>query len=151
MTHPLRIAAASLSLALMGVLACEGVSGAGGRQPTSSWNQQVVTQLAGQLHSQLQSLYTTAQKDPDFAGERSAYGQTLDNLRILQEESGELHVQLRDGKTYEQTVRTYKRIKEVSRDTQESGSWEFLPNDFVAQAKTTFAGLKELDTYFGAR
>ena len=146
-----RIVVASLNLVFAAVLACEGVPGASGAQPTTPWNQQIATQLAGQLRSQLASLYTTAEKEPEFAGERSAYGKTLDNLRILREESGELHAQLQDGKSYDQTVRTYERIKEVARDTQESESWEFLPTDFTSQAKTAFSALDKLDAYFGAR
>ena len=151
MTRTARLVAAAQALALTGLLACEGVPGASGAQPSSAWNQEAVTHLAGQVHSQMLSLYTTAGKDPSFAGERSAYGQTLDNIRILQEESGELQKKLEDGKGYEQTVRTYERIKEVYRDTRESESWQFLPDDLNAQAGTAWSVLSQLDAYFGAR
>ena len=151
MKRPALLFALSLAYALAGVVACGGTPGTSGAQPAASWNAEAATHLAGQLHSQMQSLYATAIKDPAFAGERSAYGQTLDNIRILQEESGELHKQLEDGKSYEQTVRTYERIKEVYRDTKESESWQFLPADFNAQADTAWGVLSQLDAYFGAR
>ena len=140
-----------LVLSLTSAIACEGMPGASGAQPTMPWNQEAATQLAGQLASQMESLYTSAEKEPAFAGERSAYGKTLDNMRILGEESDGLHKELEDGKTYEQTVDRYQRIKEVSRDVLESDNWEFLPSDFSAKSKLAFGALDQLDSYYGAR
>jgi hypothetical protein len=111
----------------------------------------VITQLAGQLATQLTSLYTTAEKEPAFAGERSANSQTLDNLRILREEATELHAKLKDGKSQAETLTTYERIREVARDTRESDSWEFLPTDFTAKADPAFAVLDQLDAFYGVR
>jgi hypothetical protein len=151
MKPTLHVKAAVLACALAGLVACGGMPGASGAQPSLPWDQDTVTHLAGQLRSQMESLYTMAGKEPAFAGERSAYGKTLDNIRILQEESGELHKKLSDGEGYEDTVRTYERIKEIYRDTRESESWEFLPGDFNAEAGTAWSVLSQLDTYFGAR
>ena len=84
-------------------------------------------------------------------GEQGSHEGTLDNLRILREESAGLHAKLEDGKGYEDTVGSYERIKEVSRDTQESESWQMLPNDFTAKGDAVFGTLKQLDAFFGAR
>jgi hypothetical protein len=140
-----------LVLSLTFAIACEGMPGASGAEPTVPWNQSAATGLAGQLATQMASLYTSAEKEPAFAGEQSAYGKTLDNLRILREESSGLHKELEDGKTFEQTAERYQRIKEVSRDVLESDSWEFLPTDFSAKSKLAFGVLDELDTFYGAR
>lgn len=115
------------------------------------WNQSQVTQAAATFARQMNGLYGTAIKDPAFAGERSAYGETLDKLRILREESQELHAQLAAGKTREQTRHIWERITEVARDTRESDSWEFLPTDFSASAESALGSTQELDRFFGVR
>jgi len=143
--------ALTLALCLAGSLACESMPGGSGAQPTMPWSQQLVTQLSAQLEGQLSSLYDTALKEPEFAGERSAYGSTLDNLRKMKEEATGLHAKLKDGKGYDDTLGSYERLKEISRDTRESESWEFLPDDFRSQAETTLSSLDQLDAYFGAR
>ena len=143
------VAALALSLAI--AFACEGVPGASGAQPTATWSQTLATQLASQLASGMTGLYDTAIKEPAFAGERSEYGETLQNLRVLSEESRALKAELESGKTYEETLHRYENIKEVARDTQESESWTFLPADFTAKADGAFAVLKQLDAYYGAR
>ena len=140
-----------LVLPLTFAIACEGMPGESGAQPTVPWNQAAATGLADQLATQMASLYTSAEKEPAFAGERSAYGKTLDSLRILREESSGLHKELEDGKTYEQTAGRYQRIKEVSRDVLESDSWELLPADFSAKSKLAFGALDKLDSFYGAR
>jgi hypothetical protein len=140
-------AACGLVAALSG---CESPSSEG-PQPSSPWSQELVTHLAGQLASQMDGLYEAAEKEPAFAGERSAYGKTLDNIRIVREESAGLHEQLEDGDSYAETLNRYKRIKEVSRDIQETENWEFLPDDFTAQAKVAFGVLSQLDAYYGIR
>jgi hypothetical protein len=99
----------------------------------------------------MDGLYKAAEKEPAFAGERSAYGKTLDNIRIIREESAGLHEQLEDGDTYAETLDRYKHVKEVSRDIQETENWEFLPDDFTAQAKVAFGVLSQLDAYYGIR
>jgi hypothetical protein len=139
----------SVSLGSLGSLGCENLP-TGGGEPTSSWNQQLITTLAGQLATQMTSLYTTAEKEPAFAGDRSAYGQTLDNLRILREEATGLHAKLEDGKSQAETLTSYERIKEVARDTREAESWTLLPPDFTAKADAAFAVVDQLDAFYAA-
>lgn len=147
-TRPVRFALTFCALLVLAT-ACENLQ-TGGQQPMTAWNQDLVTHLAGQLASQMADLYTSAEKEPAFAGERSAYGETLGNLRVLREESAGLHQQLSDGKGYEQTRTRFERIQEVARDTQESESWALLPEDFTGQAERGFTVLGQLDAYFGA-
>ena len=99
---------------------------------------------------QIDALYETAIKDPSFAGERSAYGQTLDELRVLREESQGLHAKLDAGKTREQTLHSWERIKELTRDLRESASWEFVPTDLAASAKAALGSTQQLDGFYGA-
>jgi hypothetical protein len=146
-----RVEVAALALVAALAFACEGIPGASGAQPTAPWSQALATQLASQLASGMTGLYDTAIKEPAFAGERAGARSTLENLRVLAEESRALKAQLEAGKTYEETVHTYENIKEVARDTQESESWTFLPADFTAKAEPAFAILKQLDAYYGAR
>ena len=137
----------SILLAL--TLACATDSGVG--LPSVPWNQAAVTQAAATFATQMGELYDTAIKDPSFAGERSAYGQTLDNLRILREESRGLHAKLADGETREQTLHSWERIKEITRDVRESESWQFVPTDFSASAKTALGSTQQLDSFYGVR
>jgi hypothetical protein len=115
------------------------------------WNQALVTAAAATFETQMSGLYDTAMKEPSFAGERSAYGETLDNLRVLREESSELHAKLADGKTRDETLHTWERIKEVVRDTQESSSWELLPTDFSTMAQAALGSTGQLDGFYGVR
>ena len=146
------ISITTLTAAALLASGCGGMSGGAATNavPTSVWNQTLVTQAAGQLAEGMSSLYGTAIKEPAFAGERTAYSATLDNLRILGEESKHLHAQLAAGKDREQTLHSYERIKELSRDARESESWALLPPSFTASADSAFGGLKLLDAYYGA-
>lgn len=117
--------------------------------PSIPWNQALVTQAAAAFAEQMKGLYDTAIKEPAFAGERTANSETLDNLRTLGEESRDLHAQLEDGKTREQTLHTWKRIKELQRDTLESTTWEFVPTDFSTSAQAALRSTDQLDRFYG--
>jgi len=147
----LQSAAPVLVFALVAGLAMGCASDDAARQPTQPWNQSFVTEASASFASQMSHLYTTCYKDPSFAGERSAYGETLDTLRTLREESAGLHAELVDGKGYEQTLTRYERIKELVRDAQESGAWQFVPEDLSKAAKAALATSSQLDGYYGAR
>lgn len=119
--------------------------------PSTAWNQALVTQAAGLFAEQMKGLYETAIKEPAFAGERTANSETLDNLRVLGEESRSLHAQLEDGKTREQTLHTWQRIKELQRDALESSSWEFVPTDFSTSAQAALRSTDQLDGFYGVK
>jgi hypothetical protein len=146
---PLRhdIAATLQAAFLVLAIGCAGGSAVG--PPSVSWSQSAATQAAAAFHHQMSEVYETASKDPSFAGERSAYGHMLDNLRTLREESGELHAQLVDGKTRQQTLHTWERIKEAQRDAEESGDWAFLPSDFSSSARAALGSTDQLDQLYG--
>jgi len=140
---------AVFALPFFGVLAaCEGMP-TSTPQPTQAWSQQVVTQLAGQLAQQVSNLYTEALKEPEFSGERTAYGTTLQNLETLQEEMNGLHAELQDGKGLDATRTRYERINEISDDLKEDSAWEFLPDEFTSTAKSALTALDQLDAYYG--
>jgi hypothetical protein len=147
------IAITALTATAMLAPGCGGMSGGAATNavPTSVWDQTLVTQAAGQLAEGMSGLYGTAIKEPAFAGERTAYGATLDKLRMLEEESKHLHAQLEAGKGREETLHSYERIKELSRDARENETWALLPPSFTASADSAFASLKGLDAYYGAR
>ncbi len=134
------IALPSILLAL--TLGCATGSGVG--VPSVPWNQEAVTRAAATFATQIDALYDTAIKDPSFAGERSANGQTLDNLRILREQSQGLHAKLANGETREQTLHSWERIREVTRDLRESESWQFVPTDLSESAKSTLGSTQLL-------
>lgn len=136
-------------LALVFGCSMNGDSAGGMATPSSPWNQALVTAAAATFKTTMSGLYDSAMQEPAFAGERSAYGETLDNLRVLREESSALHAKLADGKTREETVSTWERIKEVTRDTQESSSWSMLPPDFSATAQTALGSTGPLDAFYG--
>jgi hypothetical protein len=117
--------------------------------PAMPWSQAAVTAAAATFAGQIDTLYDTAIKDPSFAGERSAYGQTLDELRILREESQGLHAKLAAGKTREQTLHNWERIKELTRDVRESAAWEFVPTDLGTAAKAALGSTQPLDGFYG--
>lgn len=146
-------------LAIAALSACEGMptstAGATGAaeamaEPTMAWSQQAVTQLAGKLAADVSQLYTDAIKEPSFAGEHTAFGKTLQQLRALQEEVNGLHADLQAGKDLEATRDRFADIGELKRDLQVDASWDFVPSDLAAEAKTTLAALDQLDAYYGA-
>jgi hypothetical protein len=118
--------------------------------PAVPWNQELVTQAATSFAGQTSELYTTAYKDPSFAGERSAYGKTLDKLRTLKEETAGLQKELEDGKGRDETLSRYERIKELTRDAEESEAWEFIPTDLSTAAKSALSQIRTLDGFYGA-
>ena len=146
---PHRVTIALPSILLTLALGCATDSGVG--PPSVPWNQAAVTAAAATFATQMDELYDTAIKEPSFSGERSAYGHTLDNLRILREESRALHAKLANGKTREQTLHSWERIKEITRDERESEAWEFVPTDFSATAKSALGNTQVLDGFFGVR
>ena len=160
-SHPflpfVRSAALVTSLAAASLLGagCAGESGmgsmtsTGGGAATTPWNQQLATAAAQALMQQFGGLYDSAREQPAFAGERSEYGELLDKLRILKEESAGLHAQLEDGKGKAETRGRWQRIKEVSRDAREAESWQFIPTDYAENAKTVLATTDTLDAFFG--
>ena len=143
------VAIALRPILLATALGCATDSGVG--PPSVAWEQAAVTRAAAAFATQMDELYDAAIKQPAFAGERSAYGETLDDLRILREESRGLHAQLADGKNREQTLHSWERIREITRDLQESESWEFVPTDFSASAKSALGSTQRLDSFFGVR
>jgi hypothetical protein len=144
--HHVSISAASTLLAL--ALGCAAASGVA--PPTVPWSQTAVTAAAAAFAGQIDALYETAIKDPSFAGERSAHGQTLDELRVLREESRGLQAKLDAGKTREQTLHSWERIKELTRDLRESESWDFVPTDLAASAKAALGSTQQLGGFYGA-
>lgn len=118
-------------------------------QPATAWSQSVVTQLAGELATHAADLYTAAYKDPEFVGQQAPAQETLNHLRVLQEETAGFRDELAAGKTMEQTRDHFERIQEVARDTRETDGWEDLADDFKAQANTAFGLIKQLDAYYG--
>lgn len=148
------VAALFLASSLLG-LGCAAESGmAGTGDATGStvpWSQALVTQAAQVLMQQYGDLYTSAREQPAFAGERSEYGQLLDKLRILKEESAGLHAKLEDGKGKAETMSSWERVSEVSRDAREDESWQFLPEDFSAKAKNVLAATDTLDGFYGTQ
>ena len=151
--RPARRLALLCTLALSGALAtgCAGGTGGmgGAATPTMPWNQGLATKAATTYAGNMESLYTTAYKMPAFAGERSAYDETLDTLRQLKEESGGLQAELAAGKDRAQTATRFERIQELTRDADESDAWEFLPEDFATSAKSSLATLNLLKGYYG--
>lgn len=137
------------SLLLFGLAGCQGMP-ASEATPTSAWSQTLVTQLAGELQSRMSTLYTTALKDPEFHGEQGPFQQILNDLRVLQESSGELHQQLADGKGRAETLDTWEDIRSTARDARESAGWTQLPDDFRAKAEAAVGIVDQIEPYFGA-
>lgn len=127
-----------------------GLTGMGGGTAVP-WNQQLVTQAASGLMQSFGGLYDSAREQPAFAGERSEYGELLDKLRVLKDESSGLYAQLADGKGQAETMGTWQRIKEVSRDAREAESWQFIPEDFSSKAKSVLATTDALDAFYGTQ
>lgn len=127
-----------------------GMGGMGGAAtPAMPWNQELATKAATTYASNMANTYSTAYKMPQFAGERSAYGETLDTLRQLKEEAGGLQAELAAGKDRAQTATRFERIQELTRDADESEAWEFLPEDFATSAKSSLATINVLKGYYG--
>ena len=141
--------AAALCTSFLLSLGCAGMSS--DAMPTTAWSQSAVTQLASQLASELQTLYTTAYKEPELTGEQAAEQSTLNDLRILSEGASGLAKDLSDGKTMADTRDHFEHIQEIARDLQVSDSWEYLPKRFTSQADTAFSLIKQLDAYYGTR
>jgi hypothetical protein len=144
----------SIRIVLLALVASAAVSCAtndAALTPSLPWSQTLVTQAATAFSGQMSQLYTTAYKDPSFAGERSAYGETLDTLRTLKEESAGLQAELEDGKGRDETLHRYERVKELTRDAQESSAWEFIPTDLTNSAKSALSTISTLDGFYGPR
>ena len=144
-------AAVGCSLVLFALPGCQGMSGmsAPTADPTQAWSQSLVSGLAGKLHDQVSSLYTTALDDPEFAGEQGPFQQVLNDLRILQEDSDELHSQLEAGKSRTETLNIWQNIEETARDARESAGWTQLPDDFRAKAESAVGIVDQLKPFFG--
>ena len=142
-------------LALLGlslyVAACSTLRDAG-REPTRPWSQSLVSGLAGQLSNVTTQLYDVLYKDPQgsIPGEENAYGSALDTVRELRDESGHLDAMLESGKGRAETLTSYERIKELSRDLTESEGWMQLAGDAVGVNSSFTALLKQLDGFYGA-
>ena len=150
----LRTRALSIAIASALGLACEAMGPPPDRNPTQAWSQDTVTGLAGQLATSVSALYETAYKDPNaqapnVTGEGIPYAGAIDSLRVLGEEARELHSQLDAGKGRDETLGTYKAIKEHYRDAKESAAATFVPSDLGSAGGQAANLLTQLDGYYG--
>ena len=126
-------------------------SSSASHQPTEAWNQQAVTALAGKLVTSAHGLYTTLYEDPpiqsvDMSGSHDSLGATI---RVLSESAGGLRAKLERGNGREETLGTYKHIKELSRDAAEVAGFTNMAMD-ATQGYTGLKDLlKQLDGYYG--
>lgn len=136
---------------------CMGASGeAGGRfqqQPSREWNQQSVTALSEQLMQALGTSYETVRKSPQLVTglQQNAMVSTLDDSRRLREEARRLHAQLARGQDRDETLGSYRVIKEVSRAAEKSGAWISRAAGVAASENSVENLFLRLDQYYGVQ
>ncbi|HTO52348.1 MAG TPA: hypothetical protein VMR50_03095 [Myxococcota bacterium] len=113
--------ARSLVVVLCAALAfAAGVVPRAARAQTQTWNQEVVTTLAGQLEKSVSGLRDVVRGSPNKDNplfKRKIY-QIIDNLRLIEQSSTSLHSALKKGAGMEETLPTYKRLQQIRRDTE---------------------------------
>jgi hypothetical protein len=132
------------------LLACAGMEPPD-REPTAAWNQQIVTELAGQLQTTTESLYNQLREAPESVtpGMENASGSMAGTAREMHEEAGELHANLASGKTMSETLNNYRRIKELSRDAGESSQFIDVAAGVGGEDSGMTSILNRLDAYYG--
>lgn len=135
-----------------GVLSCSGMTPQS-REPTTAWDQQIVTGLAAQLHASTDALYDSLRKAPESLtpGMENASGSMAGTVREMYEEAGELHANLEAGKTRMDTLNNYRRIKELARDASESSGFMDMADSVAGANRGMNSILSQLDAYYGAQ
>lgn len=141
-----------LFLLAAGLGCATGSGAAASREPTEAWNQQKVTELAGQLTTSARTLYTTLYEDPEHLamGMDSADNSMAGSVRELGESAAGLHAKLESGKGRTATLGEYERIKELSRDVTEASGFTDTPMDATSAKGAMTSLLSQLDGYYGA-
>jgi hypothetical protein len=94
-----------------------------------AWDQQKVTQIAGQLAEAVSGVYDEFRKQPpvDISSMQSESRFRLqDELRLLEGETRELARQLKSGEGLDATRPIYNRIGVLARDAREEGRKELV-------------------------
>lgn len=89
------------------------------------WNQEQVTELAGQLHAAIRDVRRAALNEPTLRSRASTSNrlaqQYLDTLRRLEQSSNQLARRLADGADREATTGVARNIGTQLRDAQQTG------------------------------
>jgi hypothetical protein len=133
-------------------LGCAGTSPQN-REPTTSWDQQAVTDLAAQLQTSTEALYNQVREAPATItpGMENAPEGMGGSARVMHEEAGALHAKLAAGKGREDTLNAYRRIKELSRDVGESSRLTDVAAEVGAAQGGMRSILSQLDAYYGTQ
>jgi len=145
--------ATTLLFQLTAMLGCAaGSGGAASREPTENWNQQRVTELAGQLETAARQLYTTLYRDPEGQelGMENPENSLVGSIQVLRESATSLHGKLEAGNGRKATLGEYKRIKELSRDATEAAGFTDMAMDAKSGMQAIIGLLNQLDGYYGA-
>lgn len=141
----------ALSAALLLLLPASGLAETPPAAPTA-WNQEKVTELAGELTKQVETLYgITYRALPDSAMESpqtELRHELIDKLRVIQNEARHLQARLEKGDGLSKTRPIYMRIDELRRDAAEDARRLFLTGDVThAMEATRDIWLKLRDYY----
>ncbi|MGH0038207.1 MAG: hypothetical protein ACQGVK_24515 [Myxococcota bacterium] len=142
---------AVLSLALL-ALACASAP-TSNEAPTTAWDQQAVTGLAGQLAVAAEAAYTAVRASPELEapGSENADFGMADTLRTMHEQSVGLRDKLAKGAGMAETLNEYRNLKELSRDLGEGMGYTDLATEEAAPLAGVTSILTQLDAYYGAR
>ena len=135
------------------LLAGAGHHEAGEAKPEpKAWDQARVAELAGDLskgaEEMRQAVRQQAGATESIATQSRATENLMDELRGLRVECNRLRKEVESGKGRDDTVRTFKRVDEIHRNTAEELRRLFLSEANLARVKKERALLEELRLYY---
>jgi hypothetical protein len=132
-------------------LGCSWSTATPERAPTTAWNQQAVTELAGQLATATEAAYTGVYQNPEIGvpSMEDPADNMMGRLRTMHEMAISLHAHLEKGQGMERTLDQYRDIKELSRDVGVSGKYTDLSTTESGPLAGVSAVLNQLDAYYG--
>lgn len=115
------------------------------------WNRARVTTLAGQLHEGVKGLRDEIRSQSRDIGTMHAWAcyRLLDNLRLVERETGYLHQALESGASREETLPTYARIAVLRRDCAEEMRRQPLQGPALDRVERARSVVEEMDPYYG--
>jgi len=147
MARPFRKIAPSVGLGLALALA----PAAAFAQDLATWNQERVTQYAGELSTACHALYDELVALPSGAQiKREPYFQAREDVRSMNAAARHLASALESGEDRESTDPTFRRIQTLRRDAEESGRQALIPAAVMSKVGPVGVALLKLRPYYQA-